>query len=387
MDKISGDWSVHTGVVQSVIVIGAGQSGIAAALALRREGLQPLVLEAAEQPGGSWPQYYDSLSLFTPARFNGLPGFPFPGDPSHFPTRDETADYLRDCAAALDCELWTRTRVTAVTRADGFYLVRAETSAGHIVEIPASMIVAATGTFSHPHRPHLPVLDHYTGRVLHSAEYRNPAPFAGQRVVVVGAGNSAVQIAADLAAHARVTVVSRSRIRYATRKPLPGASPVWAGLALAARLPVGPLLARGSSSPLVFADRAVQALGNPDYREMFSTARDTELRWPGGGTEHVDTVILATGYRPALSYLNCIGAPIASDSPLQRHGLSLTEPGLGFVGLRHQRTLFSDTLHGVGRDARYVSRRLVVSHSGSPPAGGLPTTARSGEHHAQHRQR
>ncbi|MGW1530487.1 flavin-containing monooxygenase [Streptomyces sp. NPDC002159] len=352
--------TMHTGTVQSVIVIGAGQSGIAAAAALSRVGLQPLVLEAAEQPGGSWPHYYDSLVLFTPARFNELPGFPFPGNPYHFPTRDETVHYLRACAASLDCEFRTGARATAVTWEDGVYVVRAETSAGDVIELAAPMIVAATGNFSHPHLPDLPALDRYTGRLLHSAEYQNPAPFAGQRVVVVGAGNSAVQIAADLSSHARVTVASRSRIHYAPFTPASGASFVWAGLAVAARLPVGPLIARSSNPTLVFADPATLVTGNPDHRELFTTAQGTELEWPGGHTEHVDTVILATGYRPALAYLDPLDALTNSGSPLQRRGLSLTHPGLAFVGLRHQGTLFSDTLHGVGHDARYVSRRLTV---------------------------
>src|SRR5690606_24371460 len=81
----------------SAIVIGAGQAGIAAALALQERGLRPLVLEAGDDTAGSWPHYYDSLRLFTPAHLDGLPGRPFPGDPNRYPTRDEVADYLRRC--------------------------------------------------------------------------------------------------------------------------------------------------------------------------------------------------------------------------------------------------------------------------------------------------
>ncbi|PSM43261.1 FAD-dependent oxidoreductase [Streptomyces dioscori] len=349
--------------MQSVIVIGAGQSGIAAAAALRRADLRPLVLEASEHPGGSWPHYYDSLVLFTPARFNGLPGFPFPGDPHHFPTRDETAHYLRACAASLDCEIHTGTRVTAVTRdEDGMYMVRAQTAAGRTAEFVAPAVVSATGAFSNPRVPRLPALDHYTGHLMHSADYHGPARFAGQRVVVVGAGNSAVQIATELGPYARVTLASRSRIRFATRSAVSGASPVWQGLAIAARLPVGPLFAPGSDVTAVFAEPAALAMSGADQRAMFRSTYGAEMRWPDGSTEDVDTVILATGYRPALAHLRPMGVLRADGTPRQRRGLSRDHPGLAFVGLRHQRTLFSDTLHGVGGDAEYLALRLAAVH-------------------------
>ncbi|MFD1530375.1 NAD(P)/FAD-dependent oxidoreductase [Pseudonocardia aurantiaca] len=181
--------------MEPVIVIGAGQPGVAAAAALLREGLRPVVLEADPHPTGSWPRYYDSLVLFTPAHFNALPGLPFPGEPHRYPTRDEAADYLRTSAARLDCEFRTGHRVTSVNQEGGEYRVLTEGGS----ELTAPMVVAATGSFARPHCPDLPGLAAYTGRVLHAAEYRSPAPFAGRRVVVVGAGNSAVQIAVELA--------------------------------------------------------------------------------------------------------------------------------------------------------------------------------------------
>jgi putative flavoprotein involved in K+ transport len=342
--------------MQSVIVIGAGQSGIAAAAALLREGLRPVVVEAGPGAAGSWPQYYDSLVLFTPAHFNALPGLPFPGDPHHYPSRDEAAAYLRASAAGLDCEFRTGRRVTSVTQEAGEYRVRTEDGD----ELAAPMVVAATGGFARPHRPELAGLTGYTGRVLHSAEYRGPAPFAGQRVVVVGAGNSAVQIAVELAGHAHVSLATRKPVQYATNEPVPGDSRIWGVLAAAARFPIGPLFGHGSIPVLdIGGYRAALEGGRPDRREMFVAADGTGLRWPDGTTEHVDAVVLATGYRPALEYLRPLGVLGADGVPAQRYGLSRTHPGLAFVGLEYQRTMLSATMHGVGRDARHVARKLA----------------------------
>ncbi len=120
--------------VTDVVVIGAGQSGLAATKALQAHGISPLVLEARDRAAGSWPCYYDSLKAFSPAGFNSMPGMPFPGDPDRYPARDEVADYLDSYAAALGVEIHTSTRVATV-RSEGreFVVVTADgqQSAGH----------------------------------------------------------------------------------------------------------------------------------------------------------------------------------------------------------------------------------------------------------------
>jgi putative flavoprotein involved in K+ transport len=206
------------GIVEpvDVAVIGGGQSGPAAAYALCGQGLQPVVLEASEQAAGSWPRYYDSLTLFSPARYSLLSGLPFGGDPDRYPHRDEVVAYLLRCADRLDAEIRTRTRVRAVRLDDGAFMLGLEGGG----ELAARAVIAATGTFGRPHRPDLPGLATYAGTLLHAADYRTPEPFAGQRVVVVGAGNSAVQIAAELSGRARVTLASRHPVRFTRRRTL-----------------------------------------------------------------------------------------------------------------------------------------------------------------------
>src|SRR5918996_959523 len=154
--------------MHDAIVIGGGQSGLAAAGALRRRGLTPILLEAGPGPVGSWPGYYDSLTVFSPVGYSSMPGLPFPGDPDHYPHRDEVVGYLRTYAKSLDVEIRTCSKAASVEADGDGYTVR--TGAGD--SLSAATIVAASGSFGNPHTPGIPGLDDFTGRTLHVADYR-----------------------------------------------------------------------------------------------------------------------------------------------------------------------------------------------------------------------
>jgi len=338
------------------LVIGGGQAGLAAAYALRQAGRAPVVLEAGEEPVGSWPSYYDSLTLFSPARFSALPGMAFPGDLEHYPHRDEVVDYLRRYAKDLDVDIRTGHRVDNVHADNGGFRVRLADGS----ELRSPVLVAATGAFGRPYRPALPGLDAFTGTLLHATDYREPTRFAGQRVVVIGAANSAVQIGAELAEHAGVTLATRKPVKFAPQRPLGRDVHFWSVVTGFDTAPIGHLLRTPPHMPVNDDGRYRRALaaGRPDQRRMFTSIDGTELTWSDGTREQVDTIILATGYRPNLSYFADLGATV-DGAPQQRRGLSTTHSGLGFVGLEWQRSFSSATLRGVGRDARYVVRRLL----------------------------
>ena len=156
-----------------VIVVGGGQSGLAAARALRELRMPAVILEASDRPAGSWPRYYDSLRLFSPTGYNSMPGMPFPGAPDRYPGRDEVAGYLERYAARLDVETQTSTRVQTI-RQDGreFIVI---TEGGRVLR--ASGIVAASGSFANPYRPSFPGERGLHRRLSHVADYRNPAPY------------------------------------------------------------------------------------------------------------------------------------------------------------------------------------------------------------------
>ncbi|MGP3916957.1 flavin-containing monooxygenase [Nonomuraea sp. 10N515B] len=352
------------------IVIGAGQSGLAAALALRELGRTPVILEASDQPTGSWAHYYDSLALFSPARYSTMPGLDFPGDPDHYPHRDEVVAYLRRYADTLDVEIRTGTRVSAV-EADGSGGFLVHPSSGDTLQTMG--VVAASGSFGNPYVPDLAGQDGFTGQALHVADYRNPKHYAGQRVVVVGGGNSAIQVAYELAAVATVTIASRQPIQFMPQ--IVGGKDVhyWHTTTGFDTLPLE-WLARIATGTLVMdtGDYAVSLeSGRMDRRPMFTGFDGHRVIWADGEREHVDTVVYATGYRPHLDYLQPLGALDDAGLPLHVGGISTTHLGLGYVGLEFQRSFASNTLRGVHRDAAHVAAPIAAYASKALAAYGL----------------
>lgn len=345
------------------IVVGGGQAGLAAGYQLARRSLRYVVLEAGGAAVGSWPHHYDSLTLFSPARRSSLPGLVFPGDPARYPHRDEVTAYLQAYAAFHELHVEMHQPVSRVTReADGF-LVEAAGGA----QWRAAAVIAATGSFSAPNRPELPGLPDFRGAVLHSSEYRSSAAFEGQRVVVVGAGNSAVQIAHELSGVAEVTITSREPIRFVPQRPFGVDLHDWLHVTGLDRVPFGAWRdGDWAPRPRVLDPgpyRRAIAAGRPMWRPMFSELGEDHVRWADGTTTPTDAVVLATGFRPSMPYLDGTGAVDSEYRPIHRAGLSPACPGIGFVGLEGQRTAASATLRGVGTDAARVVDALTTQAS------------------------
>ncbi|ALO08146.1 FAD-dependent pyridine nucleotide-disulfide oxidoreductase [Streptomyces venezuelae] len=351
------------------MVIGGGQSGLAAAEALVGEGLRPVVLEASDRATGSWPRYYDSLTLFSPARFSALPGLPFGGDGDRYPHRDDVVDYLSRYADRLDVEVRTRTRVVSVEHDGGGFSVTI--ADGRRVE--AAGIVAATGAFGNPLLPALPGQEGFTGEVVHAADYRRPAPYAGKRVIVVGGGNTAVQVGYELAEVADVTLASRNPVQFLAQIREGRDVHHWLTSTGFDQLPPAWLIHYIGGTLVLDGGRYRKALesGHLARRAMFTALEGDAVVWGDGSREKTDTVLLATGYRSSLDYLKPLGALDADGMPLHRGGLSLTHPGLVYLGLEFQRSFASNTLRGVGRDAAYVIPPLAAHIRKAPAAAGL----------------
>ncbi|WP_418153736.1 flavin-containing monooxygenase [Actinoalloteichus caeruleus] len=341
------------------LIIGGGQAGLAGAQALRARGLRPVVLEAGPEAVGSWPSYYDSLTLFTPARYSSLPGLPCGGDPDRYPTREEHVAYLRRYSRLLDVDIRTGNRVLDVSATpDGF---AAHLADGQVARAPS--VVAATGSFGRPHRPALPGLDTFTGVLRHSSEYRRPDDWAGLRVVVVGGGNSAVQIAVELADHAVVTLASRGTIKWAPQFVAGRDLHFWLRVLGIDTVPQFRVIRRGGRAPVLDVGRYQQAVaaGRPDHRRMFDRVEGDEVVWPNGLRERVDVIVLATGFRPDFGYLRGLGALDGEGRPRQVNGWSTTHQRLAYLGVEDQRTLGSDSIVGVGSDARVMARRMSTT--------------------------
>ncbi|TDZ44332.1 putative oxidoreductase CzcO [Mycobacteroides franklinii] len=348
------------------VVIGAGQSGLAAGKALLDRGLHPILLEADNGLGGAWKHYYDSLALFSPARYSGMVGMPFPGDPDRYPVRDEVIAYLRDYATRLDAEIRSECRVVRVGADVHGYSVL--TDDGDVLVSP--ILIVATGTYGNPYVPPVSGAESFSGRQLHAGQYRAAAPFAGERVVVVGAGNSAVQIAVELAETAAVTLATRGRPRVVPQRPLGLDMHFWYARTGLDTAPVGSWLPRRPNAPVFDDGRYRAAIGArcPDRRKMFIRVDNDAVVWADGTVESVDTIVWATGYRPDVGYLAGLGVLDTKGVPRHRNGIAISRQGLGYVGLEWQRSLSSATLRGVGRDAVFVVDRLLRQQSRRYPS-------------------
>ncbi|HET7231066.1 MAG TPA: NAD(P)/FAD-dependent oxidoreductase [Longimicrobium sp.] len=344
----------HRGTMQSldVIVVGAGQAGLAMGYHLSRAGLDVLLLEAGPSVGHAWRTRWDSLKLFTPARYSSLPGLPFPAEPDHYPARDEVAAYLETYASTFGFPVRTGTRVTAL-RPDPAGGFRVETSTG---ELHALQVVVATGPFQRPRVPDMAGgLD--AGIVqIHGAGYRNPGQLPRGEVLVVGAGNSGVQIAAELAATRPVTLAAGERLT-ALPETILGRSVFWwlersgyfnvtADSWMGRRMKEKELLI-GHGPDWLARNAGVKLAGR------ITSARGGELRTADGGRIRPDAIVWATGYRSEYSWIE---APVlgAGGMPVHRRGVT-SVPGLYFLGLPWQHTRGSALIGWVGRDAAVLA--------------------------------
>lgn len=352
-----------------VVVVGGGQSGLAAARALRQLRMPTVILEASDRPAGSWPRYYDSLRVFSPAEYSSMPGMPFPGAPDRYPARDEVADYLEHYAARLDAEIQTSTRVETIQQDGREFIVFTDDGRA----LRASGIVAASGSFSNPYRPSFPGEDAFTGELSHVADYRNPAPYVGQRVIVVGAGDSAAQVANELAPVATVTLATRHPMRFIPQRLGGHDIHYWLRETGFDTLPAEWLneITGGSVVTDSVGFQHTLARGDVDRRPMFIALDGNQVVWSDSQHEPVDAIILATGYRPSLDYLRELGALDAAAAPLHVGGISSTHVGLVYLGLEYQRSYASNTLRGVSDDARAVIAPLVAWIRDAPTMVGL----------------
>jgi putative flavoprotein involved in K+ transport len=360
-----------------ILIVGAGPAGLATAACLARRGVPYRLLERGDSLGHSWTQLYDSLRLHTGKHLSHLPGLAFGRRASLFPTRDEFLAYLARYSEHHGLDVTTGADVRRVEPRNGGW--RALTSAGTVHD--ADVLVMATGIIANPVRAALPGAATFRGRVLHSVEYRRPHDFVGQRVLIVGVGNSGGEIGAELArAGARVSIAVRSGanvvpltlggvpIQYLAwglrRLPRSAREAIVRQVQRAMERRHGPpVLPRPGHSPLdaipLIGLHLVSAIreGLVTVRPGSVTLTPTGAHFSDGSADDFDVVVLATGFRPALAALEGLLRTDARGFAVRNDRVTSADHGnLFFVGHNYDS---SGGLANIRRDAQLVAGRIA----------------------------
>jgi putative flavoprotein involved in K+ transport len=372
------------------LIIGGGQAGLSVGHHLARSGRPFLILDANQRVGDAWRKRWDSLRLFTPARYNGLAGVPFPAPAHSFPTKDQVADYLEAYATQFQLPVRTGVRVDRLSRDDGSFVVAAGDRSWE-----ADNVVVAMSTF------HLPRVPPYATDLspdlvqLHSAGYRNPSQLHEGGVLVVGAGNSGAEIALEVASRQPTWLAGKESGHVPFRIEGAAARFVFQPLlfrfvghrVLTVDTPIGRKLRPrllSHAAPLVRVkpkdlaaagiQRVPRVVGVRDGHPLLADQRVLE----------VANVIWCTGFGPDFSWIDLPVFGENGNEPRHHRGVVANQPGLYFVGLFFLYAMSSGFLPGVDRDAQHIVHAILAGAGGSsgrpgPAAGnGARRPVRSG---------
>ena len=349
---------------REVIVVGGGQAGLAIGYLLAQQGRQFAILEAADMPAAAWRARWDSLRLFTPVRYDSLPGRPFPGDPDGYPGRDDVVGYLTDYAREFELPVELSSRVSAVRQGERGYLVELDDRS-----YEADQVVIATGPFQIPRVPALAERLDPGITQFHSSRYRGPQDVSAGPVLVVGGGNTGYQIAEELArthdVHLSIgsrqtplpqRILGRDVFRYLEAIGVLGKT---AESRIGQRMQNETLI--GSSPRAARRRHGIELCGRTD------DVSGSEVRFSDGGRLSPGAVIWATGFELDHSFVQL---PVFDAEGRLVHQRGVTaSPGLYFLGMPWQHTRGSALLGWVKDDAQYIADQIAIRAStGTSPA-------------------
>jgi putative flavoprotein involved in K+ transport len=358
------------------IVIGGGQAGLSVGYHLAKRNLPFLILDGNQRIGDSWRKRWDSLRLFTPARYNGLDGMPYPAPAHYFPTKDEMGNYLESYAAKFKLPTQTGVRVDRLSKnGDRFEVASGEQ------RYEAKNVVVAMANYQVPRKPAFASQIDPGITQLHSMEYRNPSQLQNGSVLIAGAGNSGSEIAMELAPYHPIFMSGRSTGEIPFRIESRMARVLLINLTLrflfhrvlTVKTPMGrkirpKVLARGG--PLIrVKQRDMAAAGI----ERVSRVAGVENGLPvleDGRVLEVANVIWCTGFQPGFSWIDLPGME-KLDTTHQR-GVVTDQPGLYFTGLHFLYSLSSSMIHAAGRDAEYIAGVIAARSKSLVEAGTFP---------------
>ncbi|HLR95393.1 MAG TPA: ArsO family NAD(P)H-dependent flavin-containing monooxygenase [Jiangellaceae bacterium] len=351
-----------------VVVIGGGQAGLAAGYFLRRTGLEFVILDAARRPGGSWQHMWPSLRLFSPAEHSPLPGWPMPRQPgTEYPGREHVVDYLSQYEQRYALPVHRPADVVGVHNGSDHLEVHTDGEVWH-----ARSVISATGTWQSPYMPSYAGQTEFTGCQLHTVSYRAAEEFRGQHVVIVGGGNSAAQILAEVSIVAETTWCTRRPPRFmpddvdgrvlfdvATRRRT-GTASHRAGAAESDGVAgLGDIV----MTPDVLAARDRGVL---HAQPMFDHITPHGVAWADGTERRADAIIWCTGFRFALGHLHPLNLRRRGGRIPTEGTRSIQQPRLHLLGYGDWTGFASATIIGAGRAAKSavaeISARPRVGH-------------------------
>jgi len=349
---------------REVIVVGGGQAGLAIGYLLAQQGRRFTILEAADTPAAAWRERWDSLRLFTPVRYDSLPGRAFPGDPDSYPGRDDVVAYLTDYARDFELPVELSSPVRAVRRGERGYLVELDERS-----YEADQVVIATGPFQIPRVPGIARRLDPSITQFHSSKYWGPQDVPAGPVLVVGGGNTGYQIAEELARTHKVhlsigarqtplpqRILGRDLFRYLEAIGLMGKT---VESRIGQRLQQGETLV-GSRPRAARRRHGIELHGRTD------DVSGSEVRFSDGGRLSPGAVIWATGFELDHSFVHL---PVFDTDGRLVHRRGVTaSPGLYFLGMPWQHTRGSALLGWVKDDAQYIADRIAtVASTGTRP--------------------
>jgi putative flavoprotein involved in K+ transport len=345
------------------IVVGGGQAGLAVGYHLARRGVPFLILDANERIGGAWRSRWDSLRLFTPARYDSLPGMPFPSSKYYFPTKDEMADYLAAYAARFNLPVRSGTTVQRLAKRGNRFVLQADDR-----EFETENVVVAMSNYQKPVTPPFAGQLHPDIVQMHSVDYRRPSQLRDGDVLIVGAANSGAEIATEL---------SKTRRTWLSGRHVGNLPFEYDGTA--ARLFLTPLLLRGvfhhvltvgtpigrklrpkmlnHAAPLIRVKPKRLAAAGVRHVARVAGVQNGKPLLTDGTVLDVANVIWCTGFDPGFSWIDL---PVMDGAePRHESGVVTQMPGLYFVGLQFLHAFSSIMIHGVGRDAERIANAVA----------------------------
>lgn len=344
-------------MIYDVIVVGAGQAGLAMGYYLSQSNVTFTLLDQSKEVGTVWKERYDSLTLFTPSAYSSLPGWELKGGQCYYPTKDEVSAYLQEYAKKFSLPVQCNTEVYSLSLENGTF--KLTTNQG---DYQARNVVIATGPFQQPNLPEYSTLLNKDIVQLHSSEYRNSKQLTEGPVLVVGGGNSGAQIAVELSKERKVTISVAHQMKFLPQD-IGGKSIFW----------YFDKLGVYKASPESWIGQKIKGKPDPifgmELKNQIKTGRivvkpravnvnEDSVIFQDGTRMSVENVIWSTGFKSDYQWIHIKRVLNESGRPLHNIGITSIK-GLYFLGLPWQSNRSSALLQGVGNDAKYLYTHMI----------------------------